>query len=229
MRLGILSDAHGNIAGLKKCLRFLARQGVTQYLFLGDATGYLPHSQAVCALLARIPVLMVEGNNEAMLSGSLPMTDAMREIIRPPDPENVHIRRWLRLCKAAGPQRLLIIEGKRLRLVHAGLEDPYTGRMDKAAAAALTDCDVILAGHTHRPDITCFADGRLLLNPGSCGYPRDNGAWLSVATLDMPSLRAAIYRIPNRLDSATLRHVHPKVRETLQRDFPIYGTRVEDS
>lgn len=229
MRVGILSDAHGNIAGLEKCVRFLARQHVSRYLFLGDAIGYFPHDQAVCALLASIPVVMVEGNNEAMLSGILPMTDAMREIIRPPDAGEPHIRKWLHLCKAVGPRRLLTIDGKRLYLVHAGLEDPYTGRMDKAAAAALKDCDAILAGHTHRPEVTYLEDGKLLLNPGSCGYPRDNGAWLSVAVLETQDLSASVYRIPNVVDEKTLQQVHPTVAETLKRDFPIFGTKVEDT
>lgn len=228
MRLGILSDAHGNIAGLKRCLRFLSRQGVSQYLFLGDATGYFPHSQAVCSLLASLPAVVVEGNNEALLSGCLPMTDAMREIIRPPDATAVPIRTWLRRCRAAGPQQLLTIDGKRLRLVHAGLEDPYTGRMDETAAGAVHDCDAILAGHTHRPAVTYLDDGKLLLNPGSCGYPRDNGAWLSVAVLETQTLSATVYRIPNILSEKTLRQVHPTVRETLKRNFPIFGTRVEN-
>ena len=228
MRLGILSDAHGNITGLQQCLRFLARQNVSRYLFLGDATGYFPHSQAVCSLLAKIPVIPVEGNNEAMLSGRLPMTEAMREVIRPPDAEDPPVRQWMRLCKAAGPDRLLTIDGKRLRLVHAGLEDPYTGRMDKTAARAADDCDVILAGHTHRPDITYLDDGKLLLNPGSCGYPRDNGAWLSVAVLETRNLSAVVYRIPHVVDDRTLQQVHPAVRETLTRDFPFLGIQVEE-
>lgn len=228
MRLGILSDAHGNLAGLEACLRFLQRQGVEEYLFLGDAVGYFPQSAAVCDLLARLPATVIAGNHEAMLLEILPMSGRMRDVIRPPAPHDHRIRRWLRRCEQAGPMRTAVIDGKRLLLAHGSPADPYCGRIGDAAQVPSGTFDILLVGHTHHPQIMTLADGRLLINPGSCGYPRDNGAWLSVAVLDTVSMAAQIYRLPNRLDTAILNCVHPSVRNTLQRDFPFLGRRVEN-
>ena len=228
MRLGILADAHGNHAGLCCCLRFLQHINVEHYLFLGDATGYFPHSAAVCETLAALPLTLIAGNHEGMLMGTLPMTDAMRDVIQPPDTAAAAIRLWMRRCAQAGPACDIEIGGRRLRLVHGSPEAPWLGRIADLSPSDMDDCDVLLSGHTHRPCISRPAADRLYVNPGSCGYPRDNGAWLSVAVLDTTDLSAHIFRLPNRLDATTLQWVHPAVRQTLQRNFPVTGTIVEN-
>lgn len=228
MRLGILADAHGNLAGLERCLRFLRQRDVEHYLFLGDATGYFPQSEAVCALLAELPLTLIAGNHEAMLMGRIPMTDAMREIIQPPDTASPAVRQWMGRCASAGPACDIEIGGRRLRLVHGSPEAPWLGRIADLTPSHLDGCDILLSGHTHRPCISRPAADRLYVNPGSCGYPRDNGAWLSVAILDTTDLRAQIFRLSNRLEAATLQWLHPAVRQTLQRNFPVTGTIVEN-
>ncbi len=37
MKIGVLSDAHGNPAALERCLRFLRRREVEAIWFLGDS------------------------------------------------------------------------------------------------------------------------------------------------------------------------------------------------
>ena len=45
MKIGVVSDAHGNPYGLKTCIDFLrVRAQVARIYFLGDAVGYLPES-----------------------------------------------------------------------------------------------------------------------------------------------------------------------------------------
>lgn len=228
MRLGVLADAHGNLAGLERCLHFLRQQDVEHYLFLGDATGYFPQNEAVCSLLDELPLTLIAGNHEGMLMGTLPMTAAMREIIQPPDAKSPAVERWLQRCAQAGPARDILLDGKHLHMVHGGPKDPWCGHIKHPEEFPRQDYDIILSGHTHRPHINISSTGRLHVNPGSCGYPRDNGAWLSVAILDTDDLQAQIFRLPNKLDSATLARLHPAVVQTLQRDFPATGIFVEE-
>ena len=227
MRLGVLADAHGNLAGLKTCLHFLRQRDVEHYLFLGDATGYFPQSAAICEELDALPLTLVAGNHEGMLMGILPMNDAMREVIQPPDTTLPPIRHWLQRCTRTGPMHHMKIGGKNLCMVHGSPDNPWLGRIDSPDTFPMKECDILLSAHTHRPGMTLTSDGRLYVNPGSCGYPRDNGAWLSVAVVDTVEPSAQIFRLPNRIDTPTLQWVHPAVRQTLQRRFPITGTIVE--
>ena len=50
MKIGILSDAHGNPHGLNRCLTALKREGAERLYFLGDAVGYLPDWKDVLVL-----------------------------------------------------------------------------------------------------------------------------------------------------------------------------------
>lgn len=200
---------------------------VGHYLFLGDATGYFPQSAEVCETLAALPLTLIAGNHEGMLMGALSMADTMRAIIQPPDAGSPAIRQWVQRCARTGPICEVEIEGRHLRLVHGSPDSPWQGRVESLTTAIMRDCDVLLSGHTHRPCINKLSTGQLHVNPGSCGYPRDNGAWLSVAILDTSDLSACIFRLPNRLDTVTLQWIHPEVRQTLQRNSPITGTIVE--
>ena len=47
MIIGITSDAHGNIFGLKKCVDLLERKGAEKIFFLGDAINYFSKSNEV--------------------------------------------------------------------------------------------------------------------------------------------------------------------------------------
>ena len=42
MKIGLLSDAHGNPDGLANCISVLRSRGAERLFFLGDAVGYLP-------------------------------------------------------------------------------------------------------------------------------------------------------------------------------------------
>ena len=66
MRVGFLSDAHGNVEAFELGLGVLRRFAVDAIYFLGDAVGYLPGPSVVEAVLAEgIP--SIRGNHEAML------------------------------------------------------------------------------------------------------------------------------------------------------------------
>ena len=53
MRIGVISDAHGNPLGLRACLDFLAGEKVEAIYFLGDSVGYMPAGGDVIDALVR--------------------------------------------------------------------------------------------------------------------------------------------------------------------------------
>ena len=50
MRLGILSDAHGNVEAFQRGLELLAEARADMIYFLGDAVGYIPDGRVVSLL-----------------------------------------------------------------------------------------------------------------------------------------------------------------------------------
>ena len=61
------------------------------------------------------------------------------------------------------------------------------------AGAAAKEADVIIFGHTHRYSEEVI-DGRLWLNPGSCGWPRFAGE-VSMAVMEITGKKYRITRI----------------------------------
>jgi uncharacterized protein len=147
-RVGVLADTH--------CPEFIARlpegilaafQGVQLVLHAGDV-----NAQATLDELARIaPVEAVRGDHDRSLDG-LPAT------------------------------RELTLEGKRIVLVHGQrsrwIEEPQTllwtlslgffrphTDLPRSLRQRFPGADVIVYGHTHRPDVR-HVDGTLLFNPG---------------------------------------------------------------
>ena len=178
MRIGVVSDIHGNLAALEAVADALASAGVDAVVNLGDCVSgpLLPAETARWLMHAGWPT--IAGNHERQLlalrangtgrSGNDRFaaarldTDAWDWIARLPP--------VLRL--PAGP---LLCHGTPesdlVPLAHA-IRD---GRMvDDAPARVVTrlsgiDAPVIACGHTHLPVATRLDDGRLVLNPGSVG------------------------------------------------------------
>jgi putative phosphoesterase len=84
--------------------------------------------------------------------------------------------------------RLLTLDDTRFLLVHATPRDPldeYAPGDPQFWARRLqnVDADVICVGHTHQP-YALEVDGKLVINPGSVGQPRDGDPRASYAVLD---------------------------------------------
>jgi putative phosphoesterase len=229
MRLGIISDAHGNAQALERCLAHLRRQRAERVLFLGDAVGYLPDAARCAALLDQAGALCLQGNHEAMLTGDLPISEEAEEVIGLRRFIDGLSNAWLDTVRRTGSKVILDVAGRRLVLVHGSPVSPLVGRVhapgdigDLSGQPDIADADAILMGHTHRPFIF-RKHGRLFLNPGSCGLPRDQGDLPSMALLDLETMEASVHRL--RLATPCDRAgVHPRVKACLERrcDAP-YG------
>ena len=81
---------------------------------------------------------------------------------------------------------------EKLRFRIEDLEFLLVHDRNKARAAAL-EADVVVSGHTHRYSEE-VADGRLWLNPGTCGWPRFPGE-VSMAVMEITGRKYRITRI----------------------------------
>lgn len=222
MRLGILSDAHGNLEGFKRCYEFLLAQQVDQIYFLGDAIGYMPEGLPILDLLQASDVTCLLGNHEAMLLGHLPLPAANEEVYRLKQFCREITQEQLHYISAWVPFQRCIFDQKRILFTHGSPWNPVNGYVypdfDFQKFDALP-CDMIIMGHTHRPFIF-KRENKTIINVGSCGLPRDRGGLLSCVVLDTETNQGEIIRLPLDVEEVVSKFekaVHPQVIELFRR------------
>lgn len=183
MKIGIISDAHGNAYALSKCLDSLDRLDVEEIICLGDCVGYFPESNEVLTKLQSMSAYCLMGNHEAMLLGLLELDNTRDEVyrIRECNISKDQLRRitqWLPFYERE-------IENRKLLFVHGSPWQPLDGYVypnsDLKMFADLR-FDAVFMGHTHVP-LTSKVGNTLVANVGSCGLPR-KGNTLSFAVYD---------------------------------------------
>lgn len=231
MKIGLLSDAHGNPEGLANCLSVLQSRGAERLYFLGDAVGYLPRWSEVLQLLHSHEAVCVRGNHDdRALRFALheEATDAYQLLPSYLESIKPHTE-WM----ASWPESITVeVDGLRLMLVHASPEDTLNGYVYPWTDVSSIDwpkADVIAMGHTHRP-FTRQHEGCLLVNPGSCGLPRDIGHLASCALLETRDRTVTIYRVPFSVESVLSdpRFIHTDVRQCLTRSPDEYEGELVD-
>jgi predicted phosphodiesterase len=213
MRLGVISDVHGNDVALRAVLDDAARRGVDRWWVLGDLVLSGPRPAEVLERLRSLPqVEMLRGNTDRyVLTGEQPAphgtaADAVRSVGLV---ERYGLMAagigWTRgvlsqaglletLTALPGQLRLSLPDGTRVLGVHAspdadagpGIEP---GISDDELGRVLAGCaaDVVIGGHTHRATDR-RVNGIRALNPGSTGIPQRPGeaGWLLLEFADGP-------------------------------------------
>lgn len=201
MKIGLISDIHSNIYALKKVLGSLGDSDLI--LCAGDITCYYPFVNEVFEELDRHRVLYIKGNHDAYLCGY-----GIRDL-NLVDPKSLdytknHITNEnLRSLKAAPIQLDMCIDGLRISMFHGSPWDKLEGYIypdyPDFEMFREIDADVIILGHTHYPLVKQVAH-KLIINPGSCGQPRDYDRRASFALLDTSTKETRVGRIEYDID-----------------------------
>lgn len=223
MKIGLLSDAHGNAIAVAACLRAMDELGVEAVYFLGDAVGYLPGERDVLRMLEARRVICQRGNHEAMLLGELPLA-ADRERIYQLAAARERLSPDERAELASWPDRRVIRLGERtVFLAHGSAQSPLEGYVYPDADLSRFDglpYDAIFVGHTHYPFVARRGE-MLIVNVGSCGLPRDEGDKPGFAVYTSETHTCEIFRV--RVDPTKVlqryggEHVAAEVLECLGR------------
>lgn len=221
--IGILSDAHGNIAAFRSAISHLRRVGANEFYFLGDALGYIPSIDVVQELMNMgNEVKCILGNHELMV-----LTETTN-----PDREPVYQHQAIRnqltpehtaLLKSWPTHRRETIVGSNVLFVHGSPNDfsyEYVYPDSDLSHFNFMD-DFVFMGHSHRPFVR-KVNKTTFINVGSCGLPRDDGRYGSCAIFN-PSTRAVSicrYDIDDAMTAipADLRdQLHPSVLDLFER------------
>ena len=82
MKIGVISDIHGNDVALKAVLSDAASMGVEHLLILGDVVGYYYNPDKVLLQLLDWPKDMIAGNHELMLKQSRTDNEYLEKVTR---------------------------------------------------------------------------------------------------------------------------------------------------
>jgi diadenosine tetraphosphatase ApaH/serine/threonine PP2A family protein phosphatase len=203
-RAVLLSDIHANLVALEAVLHDVPSDAALWVT--GDTVGYGPEPADVLALLRERDAFIVAGNHDLAVAGVIGVNEFNREAA---DAALMH-RTWLSPeDRDALGELPLIATRDSFTLVHGSLRDPvWEYVLDRSAAPACierAETPHCCHGHTHLPqvyewrqgragvsarqprdgEVVDLAKGRVLLNPGSVGQPRDGdprAAWVVVDT-----------------------------------------------
>jgi predicted phosphodiesterase len=210
MRYGIVTDIHSNLPALEAVLKKMGKVDVI--LCMGDIVGYGPQPNEVIDLLRQYKLFSICGNHDLAVLGEIELDDFnvdaiqanlwTRERLTDPNFE------WLKSLEPA------MKVNDTITLAHGSPVEPIWEYLTTAHAAARSfvefDTDLCFVGHTHLPRVfrmlnkkqlgsnlpkvemripepgeTVFAfDGKLILNPGSVGQPRDGDTRAAFAIYD---------------------------------------------
>jgi diadenosine tetraphosphatase ApaH/serine/threonine PP2A family protein phosphatase len=218
-RVAVISDIHANWHALEAVLAAVEREAPDELWCLGDLVGYGPRPNPCCTEIEERAALCLAGNHDLGVLGELDLADFAGDA--------GESARWTRSVLAERPRAYLAslqptasLDG--VELFHASPRDPvwdYVLSAEAALAALeLTEAPLVLVGHSHVPLAIVLEDGnlagglapdgteadlgggRLLLNPGSVGQPRDGdprAAWL---LLDLDARRASFRRVEYQVE-----------------------------
>lgn len=212
MRLGVISDVHGNRVALEAVLDDLP--DVDRLVCAGDVVGYNPwHAACVDAIaepetgpvadsdadLIDGTVPTVKGNHDrAVATGHAPHFNHMAQAGVDHAREQLSDDQLAWLDELPEERHVL---GGRVKIVHGHPDDPdhYT-RPEEFGPELLADEEVLIMGHTHIQHHEVYDDG-VVMNPGSVGQPRDRDPEAAYAVLDLAERAVEEHRVDYDTDA----------------------------
>ncbi|MCK4806900.1 MAG: metallophosphoesterase family protein, partial [Candidatus Aegiribacteria sp.] len=212
MKIGIISDIHGNLPGLDACLKALAEEGVDQIVCLGDLVQFGPFPSEVIDLLQRNDIDTVQGNCDRAVAKGRDNTGNLFE--------NLHwehlaadMLQWTKdqitpeqkkYLKKLPAELRYKVGSRRILCVH-GLPGNICGSIQPNVTNEVYDlmlernsCDILVLGHTHEM-LLQPRGSRMIINPGSVGGGTLPGeATVAVLEINEENTTASIcwHRIP---------------------------------
>lgn len=201
MEIAFIADIHSNMEALKAVLAEIGAKKMQKVYCLGDLVGYGPDPNRVVEAIKSRNIPCIMGNHDwAVMTGETKwFNQYAAEAI------NWNRKKTSEANRAflASLKETLVLKkgGKRILLVHGSPKRPlfdyvYPERSKRELESffAEEEVDIICVGHSHVPFVY-EKDGKVFINAGSVGQPRDGDKRASYAVLDTKTWKAEICRV----------------------------------
>lgn len=212
MKIGIISDIHGNLEALTSALDVMVASQVDEIVCLGDIVGYGANPHECIELVRKQCTLVVLGNHDQAavdLRAAEYFSDLARAAVE-----------WT--AQQLSPDEKQYLAGLPLTaeraealLVHASPRQPgewnyLFSESEARMAFGAFPHRICFVGHSHVPGVFAEHSGalqvgtgdRFIVNVGSVGQPRDGDPRLSVGIFDPRTWSYQNVRAPYDVDSA---------------------------
>lgn len=196
MKIGVISDIHGNNYALQEVLKVAREEGIEKLLVLGDIVGYYYHPEIVLEMLSDWDYEIIKGNHEELLEALYENKidgDTLKkkygkgheEAIRNLDEKTL---KWLFSLPV---QKNVTIDNVSFQLNHGSPKSIDEYIYPDAPVEKLEECnselhDFVLIGHSHY-SFSYKCKNSILINCGSVGQSRQKGGvanWVMIDTYD---------------------------------------------
>jgi predicted phosphodiesterase len=216
LRALIVADIHANLEALQSVVEDASGgQGFDQIWSLGDVVGYGPDPAACIDLLREHDVTSVAGNHDLAACG----------VITPEDfNEDAAAAIWWTISQLDFSHYDYLrelshkLEMGQFTIVHGSAREPYWREYVDTPEAAKASFELLetpscLVGHSHRPQVWSeegddvslrqpspdssveLGNGRLIINPGAVGQPRDSDPRAAYAIYDSDRTSVSFHRV----------------------------------
>jgi diadenosine tetraphosphatase ApaH/serine/threonine PP2A family protein phosphatase len=232
MRCAIVADIHANLAAFMAVLVDIKQQGEVEEIWcLGDIVGYGPEPHQCIELLRQTNHVCVAGNHDLAAVGKIGTHDF--------NPDAAAACQWT--AKQLTPHDIvyieslpLVIEKGDFTLVHGSPREPVWEYILSLSAAkenfSYFKSKFCLVCHSHvrlvfrlgkdgscsfshfSPDSALgLSEGRLIINPGAVGQPRDGDPRASYAIYDSEAGQIRLYRVPYDITATQAKMVEQRL------------------
>lgn len=183
MRIGVISDIHGDVDALNLALERLEQaHGVKHVICAGDLVGRGPEPGLVVETIRERQIPTVQGNHDSWAYGMQP---GQREYLAglPLD--------WR--SEFAG-RRVYVTHGKPGNNMWGLYPEHISGEFVNIMLADL-NADVMVTGHTHQP-MAVYGEGCMVVNPGSLYmFPSHRPSSCTYGVLDLPAMTFEVFSL----------------------------------
>jgi putative phosphoesterase len=229
MRILLLADIHGNMPALLAIERYFAEHGGIGFDTIcncGDSTVYAPFPNETLQWLRDRQAFSILGNTDhkalTLLSGKnfkKPHDEEKRVMYR--STVEALTKESQRYLLSLPDSRELNLQGITIGLFHGSPEHPrellfaWTPDSRFQELSALTDCQIVVTGHSHSPYYK-YIGGTHFINPGSAGRMFDGNPQASCALLTITGtgVQVQLHRISYPVEEvvdALRRHNLPEI------------------
>ena len=193
MKIGVLSDIHGNSFALKEVLEIAKIEQVQKLFILGDYVGYYYHPDLVLEMLSKWESLYIQGNHEKILYDLKEKKIDNKELRNKyGSGHDIALKKLsssqLDFLFSMPNQASVNIEGVSFQLNHGSPWDSSFYIYPDTPIEVLEKCnskefDFVIVGHSHY-SFSYKCKESVLINVGSIGQCREKGGIAQWAIID---------------------------------------------